>query len=240
MLNYPEISPIALKIGFFAIHWYGIMYLVGFVGGWGLLQYRIRHFKLNWTSDDLGDLVIYIVLGVVLGGRLGYVLFYNLPFYLTHPAQILATWDGGMAFHGGLIGVAIAIAIYGRRYGRQFFEIADFVIPVVPIGLGTGAHRQLYQRRTVGQNCGSSLGIQIALRRCPLFTLLQQHYRLAIVSLGIPHSFTNVYWRESSCFWCCGAFLVNLDPEWRSQDCLPYCMEFFDSGLSLFGYRMPS
>ena len=138
MLNYPEISPVALKVGFLAIHWYGIMYLVGFVGGWGLLQFRIRHFKLNWTADQLGDLVIYIVLGVVLGGRLGYVAFYNLPFYLAHPAQILATWDGGMAFHGGLIGVAIAMLIYGRKYGRQFFEIADFVVPVVPIGLGTG------------------------------------------------------------------------------------------------------
>ena len=95
MLNYPEISPVALKVGFLSIHWYGIMYLLGFIGGWGLLQYRIHHFKLKWTADQLGDLVIYIVLGVVLGGRLGYVVFYNLPFYIAHPA--LKSWQPGMA-----------------------------------------------------------------------------------------------------------------------------------------------
>jgi phosphatidylglycerol---prolipoprotein diacylglyceryl transferase len=138
MLTYPEINPVALKVGPLAIHWYGIMYVIGVAGGWSLLQLRIRHFKLKWTSDQLSDLVVYVVLGVVLGGRLGYVLFYNLPFYLIHPLQSLAIWDGGMAFHGGLIGVAIAIMLYGRKFGRRFFEIADLIVPVVPIGLGAG------------------------------------------------------------------------------------------------------
>ncbi|HEY9643485.1 MAG TPA: prolipoprotein diacylglyceryl transferase [Coleofasciculaceae cyanobacterium] len=138
MLTYPEINPIALKVGPIAIHWYGIMYLLGFLGGWVLLQVRIKHFKLNWTADQLSDLVIYLVMGVILGGRLGYVLFYNPSFYIQHPLQALAIWDGGMAFHGGLIGVIVAIAIYGRQHQRQFFEIADFVVPVVPIGLATG------------------------------------------------------------------------------------------------------
>lgn len=112
--------------------------MLGFLGGWVLLQVRIKSQKLNWTADQLGDLVIYLILGVVLGGRLGYVLFYNLPFYISHPLQALAIWDGGMSFHGGLIGVIIAIALYARQNQRKFFEIADFVVPVVPIGLATG------------------------------------------------------------------------------------------------------
>lgn len=138
MLTYPEINPIAIKLGPIAIHWYGLMYLIGLIGGWGLLQLRIKHFKLNWTADQLSDLVLYIALGVVLGGRLGYVLFYNLPFYVKHPLQALSIWDGGMSFHGGLIGVMIAIALFGRWHNRGFFEIADFIVPVVPIGLGAG------------------------------------------------------------------------------------------------------
>ena len=138
MLNYPEINPIALKLGPIAIHWYGIMYVVGVVGGWGLLRFRLDHFKAKWTLDQLSDLTTYIVLGVILGGRMGYVLFYNLPFYLTRPLQTFAIWDGGMSFHGGLIGVAIAMGLYGRKFGFGLFELADFVVPVVPIGLGAG------------------------------------------------------------------------------------------------------
>ena len=138
MLTYPEINPIALKLGPVAIHWYGIMYAIGFVGGWILLRMRIKHFHLSWTTDQLSDLVLYIVLGVILGGRLGYAVFYNLPNSVAHPLQILAIWDGGMSFHGGFIGVMIAIALYGRKYKRRFFEIADFIVPVVSIGLGTG------------------------------------------------------------------------------------------------------
>ncbi|HEY9621283.1 MAG TPA: prolipoprotein diacylglyceryl transferase [Crinalium sp.] len=138
MLIYPELNPIALKIGPLAIHWYGIMYIIGFVGGWGLLHLRRHRVQPKWTSDEIGDLVIYVALGVILGGRLGYVFFYNLGFYLQHPLQILATWDGGMSFHGGLIGVAIAIALYAYKNHRHFFDITDFVIPVVPVGLAAG------------------------------------------------------------------------------------------------------
>lgn len=138
MLIYPPISPIALKLGFLTIHWYGLMYLVGFVGGWALLRLRIRSLKSTWQPDQLSDLLFYVAFGIILGGRIGYVLFYNLPFYLTHPLQILATWDGGMSFHGGLIGVTVAMLLYGRKYQRNLFEISDFVVPVVAIGLGAG------------------------------------------------------------------------------------------------------
>jgi phosphatidylglycerol:prolipoprotein diacylglycerol transferase len=138
MVYYPEINPIALKIGPFAVHWYGVMYLVGFVGGWTVLWLRTRKFGWNWTGDEIADLLFYIALGVVLGGRIGYVIFYNLPFYIGHPAQILAVWDGGMSFHGGFLGVLLSSWIYGRRHNRSFFELTDFIAPAVPIGLGAG------------------------------------------------------------------------------------------------------
>ncbi|GAC1498406.1 MAG: prolipoprotein diacylglyceryl transferase [Chamaesiphon sp.] len=138
MLYYPEINPIALKIGPLAIHWYGIMYLIGFIGGWGVLWFRIRKPGWKWTPEQLGDLVVYVMFGVVLGGRAGYVLFYNFPFYITHPIQIFETWDGGMSFHGGLLGVLLAMWLYSRKYGWSLFELTDFIIPAVPIGLGAG------------------------------------------------------------------------------------------------------
>ncbi len=138
MLYYPEINPIALKIGPFAIHWYGIMYLIGFIGGWGGLWLRIRQPGYKWTPEQLSDLLSYVALGVVLGGRVGYTLFYNFPLYVTHPRQIFQVWDGGMSFHGGFLGVALAMWLYGRKHGRSFFALTDFITPVVPIGLGTG------------------------------------------------------------------------------------------------------
>ncbi len=138
MLIYPELNPIALKIGLLSIHWYGIMYLIGFMGGWTMLWLRIRQRGLDWTSEQLSDLLFYVALGVMLGGRIGYVLFYNFPSYAAHPIYIFEVWDGGMSFHGGLLGVLLAMWLYSRKYDRRFFELTDFIVPVVPIGLGAG------------------------------------------------------------------------------------------------------
>jgi phosphatidylglycerol:prolipoprotein diacylglycerol transferase len=139
MLTYPEINPVAFSIGPLAVHWYGIMYLIGFGGGYGVNWWRIRHKpNYHWTTEQLGDLLFYVVLGIIIGGRLGYVLFYNLPHYVSDPLQIFAVWDGGMSFHGGLIGVLVATWIYGRRFHRPFFDLMDFIAPAVPIGLGAG------------------------------------------------------------------------------------------------------
>ncbi|HET6725045.1 MAG TPA: prolipoprotein diacylglyceryl transferase [Gammaproteobacteria bacterium] len=139
MLIYPEIDPVAFRVGPLAVHWYGIMYLLGFAGGYGVLWWRIRRKPgYHWSTQQLGDVLFYVVLGIVIGGRLGYVLFYNLPFYFDHPARIFAVWDGGMSFHGGLIGVLVAMWIYGRRYHRTFFDLMDFIAPATTIGLGTG------------------------------------------------------------------------------------------------------
>ncbi|RMD78252.1 MAG: prolipoprotein diacylglyceryl transferase [Gammaproteobacteria bacterium] len=138
MLPYPRIDPIAVRIGPLKVHWYGIMYLVGFATAWWLGRRRAARPGSGWRPEEVGDLVFYGALGVILGGRLGYVLFYNLPQYLEAPWRIFMVWQGGMSFHGGLLGVMVALALYARRTGRPFLAVTDFVAPLVPIGLGAG------------------------------------------------------------------------------------------------------
>ena len=138
MLRHPGIDPVAVSIGPLKVHWYGIMYLLGFGAGWGLGVLRARRPGSGWNSQEVGDVLFYIVLGVILGGRLGYILFYNLPYYLHHPLEVFYIWTGGMSFHGGLLGVIAAMYLYGRTTRRGFWRVADFVAPLVPLGLGAG------------------------------------------------------------------------------------------------------
>lgn len=138
MIPFPPIDPVAFKIGPVAVHWYGLSYIVGIGLGWGLLHDRAGRSNGRWTRDQVADLVFYAALGGVLGGRIGYVLFYNLHTYLTQPASIFAVWRGGMSFHGGVIGMSLALAWFARANQRSFLEVADFLVPVVPIGLGLG------------------------------------------------------------------------------------------------------
>lgn len=138
MLSYPNIDPVAFSLGPVAVHWYGIMYLIGFLAAWLLLRYRCRVFELSWSKEQLADLIFYCALGVIIGGRVGYVLFYNLPFYWQHPVQIVRIWDGGMSFHGGMLGVFLGVLIWCKRYHVAFFDATDFLAPVVPIGLAAG------------------------------------------------------------------------------------------------------
>lgn len=138
MLIAPDIDPVAIHIGPLKIHWYGLMYLVGFVGGWAVGVYRAKQPHSEWQRNEVADLLFYIALGVVLGGRLGYVLFYNLGYYLKHPLEIFFIWTGGMSFHGGLIGVIVAMWWYGRKTKRHWLAVTDFIAPLVPIGLGAG------------------------------------------------------------------------------------------------------
>jgi len=139
MLIHPEFDPIALQIGPLAVRWYGLMYLLAF--GLFILLGRSqikRRPDLGWTAQDLDDLLFYGILGVVLGGRLGEVAFFQPGYYLQHPAEIIAIWKGGMSFHGGFLGVLVALLWFARKTGRTFWQVADFVAPLVPTGLATG------------------------------------------------------------------------------------------------------
>jgi phosphatidylglycerol:prolipoprotein diacylglycerol transferase len=139
MLVHPQFDPVALSLGPLAIRWYGLMYLVAFILFITLGKWRAKHGPIRgWQEKDLDDLLFYGVLGVVLGGRLGYVLFYKPDYYLAHPLEIPFVWQGGMSFHGGFLGVLAMLWYFGRRTGRSFLQVGDFVGPLVPLGLAAG------------------------------------------------------------------------------------------------------
>ncbi len=139
MFIHPQFDPVAIQIGPLGIHWYGLMYLIGFLGGLWLGKRRTRQFpERGYAPRDVDDMLLYIALGVILGGRLGYVLFYQPAHYLAHPLEILALWQGGMSFHGGLLGVLLAMLLYARKTGKRWLGLMDFVAPLVPLGLGAG------------------------------------------------------------------------------------------------------
>ena len=142
VLTYPNLNPIALKLGPLEIHWYGIMYMLAFIIGYALLRRRVHHEPYtdepSWSADDVSSVIFYTIAGVLLGGRLGYVLFYKPVYYFTHTLDMVKIWDGGMSFHGGAIGVIITLAWFARRYHRPFLTVADLLVPMVPIGLGLG------------------------------------------------------------------------------------------------------
>ena len=132
-----EIQPY-FELGPLKIHWYGVMYLVGFLSAWWLGVQRAQRAGAPWSEEQVGDLIFYAAIGVVLGGRIGYILFYDLGNYLENPLDIFKLWQGGMAFHGGLLGVLVALWYFARKIGLSFFQVSDFVAPLVPIGLGAG------------------------------------------------------------------------------------------------------
>lgn len=138
MLIFPEFDPVALSIGPISIHWYGIMYIVAFGGAWGLATYRARRRPGIWTPEQISDLIFYGALGAVLGGRFGSVFFYNFDRFLADPLWLLRVWEGGMSFHGGLLGVLVALFWYARSIKRDPMEVADFIAPLAPFGLGVG------------------------------------------------------------------------------------------------------
>ncbi len=139
MLKYPAIDPIAIALGPVKIRWYGLSYVTGILLAWWLLNYRaIKQPHQGWNSEQVSDLIFYGAVGLIIGGRLGSAVFYNFPYYLANPLDILKIWQGGMSFHGGLIGGLIAVWIYGSRINRAFFDITDFMAPVVPVGLFFG------------------------------------------------------------------------------------------------------
>lgn len=138
MLDYPRIDPVAIEIGPVAIHWYGLMYLIGFAAAWLLLRWRIDRGAPGWKREQLDDLLFWGAVGVLVGGRIGYVLFYGFGELLANPLSIFYVWEGGMSFHGGMLGVIAAMGWIAWRQGRHLADVTDFIAPVAPIGLGTG------------------------------------------------------------------------------------------------------
>jgi phosphatidylglycerol:prolipoprotein diacylglycerol transferase len=139
MLIHPDFDPVALRLGPLAVRWYGLMYLVGFLGGAWLGKLRVRTQPwLDWTVEQVDEFLTWVVLGVIIGGRLGYVLFYKPLYYLENPLEIPQMWQGGMSFHGGLLGVALACAWFAQRHRKRWFDVTDFIAPCVSIGLGAG------------------------------------------------------------------------------------------------------
>jgi phosphatidylglycerol:prolipoprotein diacylglycerol transferase len=138
MLQHPQIDPVAIAIGPLKIHWYGLTYLVGFAAGWWLGRLRSRKPWSPVNEEQVGDLLFYLALGVILGGRFGYVIFYNFDAFVADPLWLLRVWEGGMSFHGGLLGVMLGMWWYSRKIVAGFWRMTDFVAPLVPVGLGTG------------------------------------------------------------------------------------------------------
>lgn len=139
MLVHPQFDPVAFHLGPIAVRWYGLMYLVGFALFIVLGKYRARQNLLTgWHPRDIDDMLFYGVFGVIVGGRIGYILFYKPFHYLAHPLEVLELWQGGMSFHGGFLGVLIALWYFARRRGKRWLDVTDFVAPLVPLGLAAG------------------------------------------------------------------------------------------------------
>ena len=135
MLTYPHINPIALAIGPLRIHWYGIMYLVAFAAAWYLARYRAARPGSTWTARDVDDFIFYAMLGTIIGGRVGYVLFYGEAMWRADLWYPLKIWEGGMSFHGGFLGVLAAVALFARQRGRNVWDVFDFTAPLPGLGI---------------------------------------------------------------------------------------------------------
>jgi phosphatidylglycerol---prolipoprotein diacylglyceryl transferase len=138
MLQYPGFNPIAVKIGPLRVHWYGVMYLLGFAAGWALARLRARKPGSTWRPNDVDDLIFFAMLGVILGGRIGYVLFYGLSFWAKDALYPFRIWEGGMSFHGGMLGVIAAVSLFAWRRRRNVADVLDFTVPLPALGLFFG------------------------------------------------------------------------------------------------------
>jgi phosphatidylglycerol:prolipoprotein diacylglycerol transferase len=161
MLTHPQFNPVAIQItDSFGIHWYGLMYLIGFVAFLLLGKYQIKHKPwFGWNTQMLDDALFYGALGVILGGRIGYMLFYQLPDLIAHPLNLLKIWQGGMSFHGGFLGVLVAMFCFTKKHPQPWLKIMDFVAPLVPLGLGAGRMGNFINGELWGRPTGSDYGM---------------------------------------------------------------------------------
>ena len=157
-MNYVVIDPVIADLGFIKIYWYGVMYLLAFLSAYMLARYRCKTQQL-WNLKHVDDLIFYGALGAVLGGRLGYLLFYNWPIFISNPLTFFNFQNGGMSFHGGFLGVLLAMAIFNRKHKFSFFQTTDFIAPLVPLGLGFGRIGNYINGELWGRVTESSWGI---------------------------------------------------------------------------------
>lgn len=191
MLVHPQFDPIAFSLGPLSVRWYGLMYLVAFVlfVVLGRLHARRRP-ELGWDEQGIDDLLMYGVIGVIVGGRLGEVLFFQPGYYLQHPGEILAVWKGGMSFHGGFLGVLVAMWLYGRRHGKGFWQVTDFIAPLVPTGLAAGRLGNFINGELWGRQADPSLpwamvfpqsGTMIPRHPSPIYQFLLEGLLLFVI-----------------------------------------------------------
>ncbi|MDO5290548.1 MAG: prolipoprotein diacylglyceryl transferase [Pseudomonadota bacterium] len=175
MLIHPQIDPVAIKLGPLAVHWYGLTYLVAFALFYLLATQRLKHqpFAITtqpapWTRRDVEDLLFWGVVGVIAGGRLGYCLFYKPAYYASHPLEIFYIWQGGMSFHGGMLGVIVAMALWARSRGRPWLQVTDFIAPCVPLGLASGRMGNFINGELWGRVADASLPWAMVFRGAAL------------------------------------------------------------------------
>jgi phosphatidylglycerol:prolipoprotein diacylglycerol transferase len=166
-MMFPDIDPVALQLGPLAVRWYGLMYLVGFGLAWWLGRLRAARDGAPITRAQVDDLLFYCALGVIVGGRLGYILFYGFDGWLADPLRLLRVWEGGMSFHGGFLGVLVAMWLYGRRVGRPFFALTDFIAPLVPLGLFAGRIGNFINGELWGAPAAVPWAMQVSCERLP-------------------------------------------------------------------------
>ena len=253
MLVHPNIDPIAFSIGPLAVRWYGLMYLVGFAAAWWLGVRRIGQDRSPISRKQFDDLIFFAVLGVIIGGRLGYVLFYKPGHYAANPLEIFAIWQGGMSFHGGMLGVMVALWIYTHRQGIDFLRLTDFIAPLCPLGIAAGRlgnfiNGELYGRVSdlpwgmVFRHAGDaprhpSQLYQFALEGLALFALLWwfsskprprgQVSALFLVGYGVLR-FIAEFGREPDAFLGLLAFGLTMG-QWL-------CLPMIAAGLALFAW----
>lgn len=184
MLTYPNIDPVFLSLGPLNIYWYGVMYLIAFLGGWWLGRLRASRKESSWSSQDVDELLFYMVLGIVLGGRLGYIIFYDFGSLIQDPLNLFKVWQGGMSFHGGLLGVMVAMVLFAKRFNRKFFDCTDFVAPLVPLGLGAGRLGNFINGELWGGPTDMIWGMQVSCQQFP--SLCYEKLQLAAGSMISP------------------------------------------------------
>ncbi|NCF45498.1 MAG: prolipoprotein diacylglyceryl transferase [Proteobacteria bacterium] len=167
-MHYPVIDPIIVSLGPIALRWYGLMYLLGFAAVYLLGQWRINNrpntLNARWDAEQLSDLVFYGAMGAVLGGRVGYVIFYGFERLAADPLYLFRVWEGGMSFHGGFLGVLVAMAMFGRRHNKDFLTVTDFLAPLCPVGLGLGRLGNFINMELPGRVTESGLGLVFQCR----------------------------------------------------------------------------